>query len=170
MIRIEVQRAPRRERPSRWRLLEEEPGGRRIASHWRTAPRARRAARQLLSSRSGGELGPVPCSRCDGTFAFRCLPSWDPRADGYTWDEVEYLCGDCAQEQGYCRGCGNYWARNEQFDFSRIRGYCPDCVDEIESSAADGEDPEEAWEPCPDCGAPHSYAFDCKEPQGAPNP
>jgi hypothetical protein len=96
---------------------------------------------------TGGEqLGLVECCSCGYLGAFPCVAPWDASQQGYAWEEWEYLCGDCAEKQGYCRGCGYAWAGVESFEFSRIKGYCENCVFEIEADNHSGED-EEYYDP-----------------------
>lgn len=47
--------------------------------------------------------------------------------------EYEYLLPEAAHAAGYCIGCGNFWAGLTSFDFSKIQGYCENCVIEVDS-------------------------------------
>lgn len=42
-------------------------------------------------------------------------------------DSREWYCYVHMRDQGYCPGCGNFWAGVESFDFSRS-GYCENCA------------------------------------------
>lgn len=41
-------------------------------------------------------------------------------------DSREWYCYEHMRDQGFCPGCGNFWAGVESFDFSRS-GYCENC-------------------------------------------
>lgn len=57
------------------------------------------------------------------------LPCWLPDD---VWNEPsEYYCYAHMHDQGYCPGCGNFWAGIESFDFSRS-GYCENCAAEFD--------------------------------------
>lgn len=53
---------------------------------------------------------------------------WELLTQGWT-DVHEYYCAEHAKENGYCFGCGNFWAGNESFDFSSSI-YCENCREE----------------------------------------
>jgi hypothetical protein len=73
------------------------------------------------------------CGRLDNTSFCR--------NDHVEEDAGEHLCFDCAGENGFCFGCGQFCAGMESFDFSPIPGYCANCVDQIKSTVAD-DDPD----------------------------
>ncbi len=50
-----------------------------------------------------------------------------------------YNCYKHALKSGFCLGCGGFWAGVESFDFSKVKGYCSDCVDELEDELGIGE-------------------------------
>ncbi|MCZ7543326.1 MAG: hypothetical protein M5R40_07205 [Anaerolineae bacterium] len=54
---------------------------------------------------------------------------------------AEYYCAEHKDAHGYCWGCGLFWAGCEEFDFSPVKGLCPNCRDEYEADQ-DGYDPE----------------------------
>jgi hypothetical protein len=56
--------------------------------------------------------------------AMPCYLSGDP-------EPSEWWCSEHAFEHGFCRGCGQFWAGIESFDFGP--GYCPNCRDEIQA-------------------------------------
>nr|WP_276898470.1 hypothetical protein [Pedobacter kyonggii] len=69
----------------------------------------------------------------------------EKRTDGLTTCYInleisDYLCPECIENSSYCMGCGNFSTGIESFDFSEIKGYCENCVDEIKSDS--GEDDE----------------------------
>lgn len=53
----------------------------------------------------------------------------------------ERFCGEHAHEHGYCRGCGEFWAGVENFDFNRS-GLCPHCQDQVDADFNDEPDPD----------------------------
>jgi hypothetical protein len=77
--------------------------------------------------------------------------------------ETTKLCPDCIKDSGFCLGCGNYCAGMESFDiFPKIKGYCSDCADEIESEFGEDEDDyDDNWYVEPD--------FDQEEEDNNPN-
>ncbi len=52
----------------------------------------------------------------------------------------EFLCFDHAREEGYCPGCGQFWAGVESFDF-RLNGtsFCENCFAEVDDSWEDDD-------------------------------
>lgn len=54
-------------------------------------------------------------------------------------------CGEHAFQNGFCAGCGYFWAGNEQFEFGN--GLCPNCA----SEARDAEE-EEDYDYCEELG------------------
>lgn len=59
-------------------------------------------------------------------------------------DETEepdyYYCSSHAAKNGFCFGCGNFWGGVEAFDFSPIKGLCPNCRSELEEDDEELED------------------------------
>jgi len=53
----------------------------------------------------------------------------------------EWYCWEHMRDQGFCPGCGNFWAGIESFDFSRS-GYCENCA----SSEHWDDDYSDYWE------------------------
>lgn len=51
-------------------------------------------------------------------------------------DEDVHLnyCPDHAYDNGFCMGCGEFWGGIESFDFSPIKGFCENCVEDIMAS------------------------------------
>ena len=64
----------------------------------------------------------------------------DDGADVYEW-----YCFQHAHDQGYCPGCGHFWAGTEYFDF-RLNGtpYCENCYVELDDDVDDEYDDD--WE------------------------
>ena len=62
------------------------------------------------------------CQNCRAPYAIRCRLIDDKTLDYH----VETLCGECAVNNGYCRGCGEFWAGVSSFDFSTT-GICENC-------------------------------------------
>ena len=61
------------------------------------------------------------CERIPACGVRRCTqwghPCWLPDDD---WDAPSsYYCYSHMHDQGFCPGCGNFWAGIESFDFSR---------------------------------------------------
>lgn len=44
-------------------------------------------------------------------------------------DEFDFYCGEHASKNGYCWGCGEFWAGVEAFDFNDNQ-LCPNCKDD----------------------------------------
>ena len=44
-------------------------------------------------------------------------------------DTYDYYCAEHCQKNGYCYGCGQFWAGSESFDFSK-NGLCSNCKDD----------------------------------------
>jgi hypothetical protein len=57
------------------------------------------------------------------------IPCWMPDSDYGVDDPDDLLCAEHCQEEGYCWGCGYFWAGIESFDF-RANGLCDNCKDE----------------------------------------
>jgi hypothetical protein len=58
-------------------------------------------------------------------------------------DTYEYFCASHCQKNGFCYGCGEFWAGSENFDFGP--GYCSNCASEFEDNFDD--DNEDYYEP-----------------------
>ena len=43
-----------------------------------------------------------------------------------------YCCYDHAINSGFCMGCGYFCAGTEDFDFSKVKGMCGQCVEDLE--------------------------------------
>jgi hypothetical protein len=67
------------------------------------------------------EYGPACGERDCKEFGDSC---WLP--DG----SEEFYCYKHMRDQGYCPGCGRFWAGVESFDFSRSV-YCENCADQL---------------------------------------
>lgn len=62
----------------------------------------------------------------------------------YPPDEPDdLLCADHCGDEGYCWGCGHFWAGCEGFDFNQ-RGLCPNCHDDPDLGY-ESEDDEIDW-------------------------
>ncbi len=59
----------------------------------------------------------------------RCRIVVEDERTGHYVDEFNNYCGEHATQNGYCSGCGNFWAGAESFDFSR-NGLCSNCKDD----------------------------------------
>lgn len=62
-------------------------------------------------------------------------------------DTFDYYCAEHCQKNGYCYGCGEFWAGSESFDFSRS-GLCSNCQSEVEDYIDDEDyysDPYNDW-------------------------
>lgn len=156
-IRYELQRASNSDLGYRFRILETRSrpvtGDRyRSATLLTTAKAARRLLRELRLNAGGDQIGLITCLECREPGGFPCIEPCQDHESRWT-SEITYLCGDCATKAGFCRGCGYFWAGVESFDFSRIRGYCSDCVHDLENEFGDGED-EEYFDPEVECDRP----------------
>lgn len=70
-------------------------------------------------------------------------PCWLP--DAIYQEPSEYYCDAHMRDQGYCPGCGNFWAGIESFDFSRS-GYCENCAAEFDD---DWDADRDEWDDMP---------------------
>ncbi|OGU61661.1 MAG: hypothetical protein A2V66_15580 [Ignavibacteria bacterium RBG_13_36_8] len=55
-------------------------------------------------------------------------------------------CYKHAETSGFCLGCGYFLAGTEAFDSSTIKGYCQECIDEINYDLG-VPDPNEEYDP-----------------------
>lgn len=53
-------------------------------------------------------------------------------------DKTTNLCQDCIIDSGFCMGCGFYSSGIGSFDFSPMKGFCAECVEEIKSMGHHG--------------------------------
>jgi len=68
---------------------------------------------------------------CTETHVVPCyLPSYQGPVD-YNHADT-WLCPQHCQEEGFCWGCGQFWAGIESFDFSSS-GLCENCKDESDA-------------------------------------
>lgn len=72
------------------------------------------------------------CDECKGS----------DHVEGYIYpdDTTQDLCYDCAIKGGFCVGCGSLCAGIESYDFSSVKGYCYDCVQDLELIEEDDPD------------------------------
>lgn len=87
------------------------------------------------------------CDECDSMDATEYVNQWtrgDKDEAGNELDGIEWLCDEHAIEAGFCLGCHYFCAGMESYDFSPIKGYCGDCVEELryEAGEYDGDDDE----------------------------
>ncbi len=65
------------------------------------------------------------------------------RCELYDYDAkkelIDFYCPSHARENGFCWGCGQFWAGCEEFEFSPIPGCCPNCRDEFEEPEEEEE-------------------------------
>lgn len=59
-----------------------------------------------------------------------------------------YYCGEHIHDQGFCWGCGYFWAGVETFDFSS-NGLCENCYGELEDEEDVDDDLDFGWEEYP---------------------
>ena len=66
--------------------------------------------------------------------------------------QSEWLCDEHAIEGGYCLGCRYFCAGSERYDFSEIKGWCGDCVEELkrEMGEYDEYDEYDGWDYYPE--------------------
>lgn len=81
------------------------------------------------------EVHPCETENCTSIETAKYHNQW---AEGD--DEFEWLCDDHAIADGYCLGCRWFCAGTESYDFSPIKGYCHDCVEEIRYDAGEYDD------------------------------
>lgn len=73
------------------------------------------------------------------------IPCWLPDSDYGVDDPDDCLCADHCQDQGYCWGCGRFYAGIEIFDFNP-RGLCENCADEFAEPEIDEDDIAFYWD------------------------
>jgi len=71
-------------------------------------------------------------------FACRLPGEYNNETKQFEEDEIEYLCAEHAQEEGYCMGCGEFIA-GTGMEFTN-NGYCDNCWDEITSNEVDEDE------------------------------
>lgn len=64
------------------------------------------------------------------------------------YEETYYYCASHCKKNGFCYGCGEFWAGSEFFDFGP--GYCSNCASEFEDDLDDDENYYETPEDCYD--------------------
>lgn len=62
--------------------------------------------------------------------------AWDFIRRGW-YKETYYYCASHCQKNGFCYGCGEFWAGSESFDFGP--GYCSNCAGEFEDDWDDDD-------------------------------
>jgi hypothetical protein len=72
------------------------------------------------------EVHPCEAENCQSTETAEYHNQW---AEGD--DAIEWLCDEHAIESGFCLGCHYFCAGMDSYDFSPIKGYCAECVEEI---------------------------------------
>lgn len=76
---------------------------------------------------------PLTCDR-EGCPNTECnVYTYPVPVDGKTIQE--FLCDEHASEAGFCPGCGWFGLGSDEYDFSPVKGWCSQCVDELD----DGE-------------------------------
>ncbi|MBN3948411.1 MAG: hypothetical protein HWQ38_18930 [Nostoc sp. NMS7] len=63
-------------------------------------------------------------------------------------DEPDYrYCVEHAPKEGFCYGCGQFWAGVERFDFATtwggIQGLCENCDEQVRNELGENDDDEE---------------------------
>jgi hypothetical protein len=76
------------------------------------------------------EVDKVKCSKC-GKLDFVTATIIEGEF------QKDLLCYDCAEDEGFCFGCGEFSAGNDVFDNSKIGAYCESCQDEIREACDD---------------------------------
>ena len=95
------------------------------------------------------------CQKCGGPHAIACFLPEPPRliwshgrgserAKARERAPDEVLCRKHAQEAGYCRSCGDFWAGIESFDFGHP-GLCDHCYDQVRADEAWDEEPDDDY-------------------------
>jgi hypothetical protein len=54
-------------------------------------------------------------------------------------------CSEHAFDEGFCKGCGQFWGGVESFEFLN-GGYCDECRAALDSEMSDENDDEEAFD------------------------
>lgn len=62
---------------------------------------------------------------------------------GYA-NTYDYYCAEHCQKNGYCYGCGHFWAGSESFDFGN--GLCSNCHGDLEEWDFDDGEAEDYFE------------------------
>lgn len=71
--------------------------------------------------------------------ANEAIPCWLPDSRYGEDDPDDRLCAEHCQDEGYCWGCGHFWAGIESFDFNP-NGLCENCKDEYAEPDYDDDD------------------------------
>jgi hypothetical protein len=109
--------------------------------------RQQKTARFIISPTGLENIGGVQCDECkmffDSSVMHKCyLPSDNINED----DEIVFLCPECNDGTCYCKGCGQFCAGIDSFEFGKYAGYCDNCRDEIESNEiGDDEGEDDNW-------------------------
>ena len=68
-------------------------------------------------------------------FACRLPGDWNEEKQLFEEDQIEYLCWEHANKEGYCTGCGEFIAGTGMA--FRNNGLCDNCYDEIRTDTDD---------------------------------
>ena len=93
---------------------------------------------EIMLKQDYGEENPAakkinPCEEegCCEADTIKCIV-WHPEDQNEWTEDVFYYCGDHAEDNGFCVGCGTFSAGLESFDFIHP-GLCDNCYDEVKS-------------------------------------
>ncbi len=67
---------------------------------------------------------------CKGVAQVWCFLPGDYTPEGEEFDGA--YCSEHAEQNGFCRMCGQFWAGVESFHFGTYHGYCDNCRYEVE--------------------------------------
>lgn len=76
----------------------------------------------------------------------------------------DYCCYDHAITSGFCMGCGYFCSGTEDFDFSKVKGLCGQCVEDLEYDLGIEEFPGECFGDM-DYYDDYAHDFNEKQPQ-----
>ena len=80
---------------------------------------------------------------CTSHFTVGCyLPDTDR-----TNRPDNFYCSEHAEQNGFCKSCGDFWGGVESFEFGEYHGYCDNCAYELErdDELANGYDEEDEF-------------------------
>lgn len=77
----------------------------------------------------------------------------------------EYCCYDHAVISGFCMGCGYFCSGIEDFDLSKVKGMCGQCVEELEYDMGIHPDQQGTYMGDYDYYDDYAHSFDEKQPK-----
>lgn len=103
---------------------------------------------------------------CKATETAAYHNQWEELTPDGKWQE-EWYCDEHAVQNGFCLGCTYLRAGTEDYDFSPIKGWCGECVDELRSEAGEyvDDDLDFGWDYAADWYDPDSPVSELEPPE-----